>query len=117
MSTRHIMRQLQLAFVFLAAISACGFAAEPPSSASLIANGDFEGDADSDQWPDGWARAKSGITWCEDEGNPFSATRFREAGRDGSALSRSEVVRRMPSTHAELANALLGFEPGEATVV
>ncbi len=65
------MRQLQRAFIFLAVISASGFAAEPPSNASPIANGDFEADANSDQWPDGWARAKSGVTWREEQGNHF----------------------------------------------
>ncbi len=65
------MRQLQFAFVILALMSASGFSAEPASNASLIANGDFEADTNSDQWPDGWARAKSGVTWREEEGNRF----------------------------------------------
>ncbi len=66
----HIMRQL-LAFLILALMSVGGFAAEPASNASLITNGDFEADANSDQWPDGWARAKSGVTWRAEEGNHF----------------------------------------------
>ena len=65
------MRQLQFAFVILALMSASGFSAEPASNASLIANGDFEADANTDQWPDGWARAKNGVTWREEEGNRF----------------------------------------------
>ncbi len=69
--SQHIMRQLQLAFLLLALISASGFAAEPVSSASLIANGDFEADANSDQWPDGWARAKRGVSWRAEEDNHF----------------------------------------------
>jgi hypothetical protein len=39
------MRQHQLAFLLFAVISASGFGADPPSNASLIANGDFEADA------------------------------------------------------------------------
>ena len=65
------MRQLQLAFLLLALMSASGGAAEPLSNALLIVNGDFEADANSDQWPDGWARAKSGVTWRAEEGNHF----------------------------------------------
>ena len=65
------MRRLPLEFVFLTLISASGIAAEPASSASLIANGDFEADANSDQWPDGWASAKAGVTWRAEAGNHF----------------------------------------------
>ena len=65
------MRPLQLAFLLLALISASGSAAEPASSPSLIANGNFEADANSDQWPDGWARGKSGVSWPAEEGNHF----------------------------------------------
>lgn len=42
-----------MAFVFLALISDSGFTAEPASTSSLIANGDLEVDATSDQSPDG----------------------------------------------------------------
>ena len=65
------MRLLLLEFVFLTLISASSIAAEPALSASLIANGDFEADANSDQWPDGWASAKSGVTWRAEAGNHF----------------------------------------------
>ncbi len=65
------MRQLQMAFLLWGLISASGIADEPVSSASLIANGDLEADANSDQWPDGWARAKSGVSWRAEERNHF----------------------------------------------
>ena len=65
------MRQLPLAFLLLALLSASGIAAEPVPSASLIANGDFEADANSDQWPDGWGAAKSGVSWRAEAGNHF----------------------------------------------
>ena len=42
----------------------------PPGS-SLIANGDFESDRNSDQWPDGWPRPKTGGSWPEENGNHF----------------------------------------------
>ncbi len=62
----HSLQQL-LAFLLLALLSTIGFAAEP----SLISNGSFESDSNEDQWPDGWARAKSSVTWHAEEGNHF----------------------------------------------
>lgn len=40
-------------------------------SKPLIVNGDFETDANRDQWPDGWSRPKSGVQWVAEEGNHF----------------------------------------------
>ncbi len=65
------MRQLSLALICLTFYAIIGFADDPAPSASLVANGTFEADSNSDQWPDGWARAKSGISWQEENGNHF----------------------------------------------
>lgn len=62
---------LSVLFVVLRIAMVSGFADDPVSSPSLIANGDFEADVNSDQWPDGWARAKSGVRWQTEEGNHF----------------------------------------------
>ncbi|QDU93996.1 glycoside hydrolase family 5 protein [Lignipirellula cremea] len=43
-------------------------AAAPPS---IVANSGMEIDADSDQWPDGWARLKEGGSWQVEDGNHF----------------------------------------------
>src|SRR5438128_6541303 len=48
-----------------------GFTADAPKSASFVSNGGFETDKNSDQWPDGWARPKSGVSWQVEEGNHF----------------------------------------------
>ncbi len=64
------MRSLLVLFLFLMS-AVMAVSAEPASTTSLIANGDFEADANSDQWPDGWARAKSGVSWREEDGNRF----------------------------------------------
>ncbi len=40
-------------------------------ASSVLANGTMEIDADTDQWPDGWGRAKSGGTWEAEDGNHF----------------------------------------------
>ena len=47
--------------------------AAPPTAAkgTLIANGDFEAHANSEQWPDGWPRPKTGGTWETESGNHF----------------------------------------------
>ena len=65
----NAMRQLSL--FLLSLVAASGFAADPASSVSLIANGSFEADSNADQWPDGWARAKSGVSWQKEDGNHF----------------------------------------------
>jgi hypothetical protein len=46
-------------------------AADAVAGKSLIANGNFEADKNADQWPDGWARAKSAIGWQMEDGNHF----------------------------------------------
>lgn len=38
---------------------------------SLVTNGDFETDNNSDQWPDDWKQPKEGCTWGEEGGNHF----------------------------------------------
>lgn len=52
---------------------ACAFtsAAQVPAAASLIPNGTLEADKSAAGWPDGWVRAKSGVTWQEEGGNHF----------------------------------------------
>ncbi|GAT35417.1 cellulase [Terrimicrobium sacchariphilum] len=37
----------------------------------LLKNGDLETDANSDQWPDDWSKAKVGGSWEAEEGNHF----------------------------------------------
>lgn len=37
----------------------------------LIPNGTFEADADSDEWPDGWARVEPDGSWVTENGNHF----------------------------------------------
>lgn len=44
---------------------------EVTAAAPLIVNGDFEVDRDTDQWPDGWARLKTGCQWPVEDGNHF----------------------------------------------
>ncbi|MFM9964012.1 MAG: glycoside hydrolase family 5 protein [Planctomycetaceae bacterium] len=65
------MRQHSLSILILALVAVSAFAADPAPSVSLIANGNLEADTNSDQWPDGWARAKSGVRWQAEEGNHF----------------------------------------------
>lgn len=65
------MRQLPLTFLFLALVAVNALAADPAPGVSLIANGNLETDSNADQWPDGWARAKSGVRWQAEEGNHF----------------------------------------------
>ncbi|MCC6881751.1 MAG: hypothetical protein IT576_06345, partial [Verrucomicrobiales bacterium] len=37
----------------------------------LIPNGTFEADADSDEWPDGWARVEPDGSWVTENDNHF----------------------------------------------
>ena len=41
------------------------------TTASLVPNGSFEADKNSVGWPDGWVRAKGGVTWLAEDGNHF----------------------------------------------
>lgn len=52
-----------------AIFAVAGHAAEP--AAPLVPNANFETDANADQWPDGWGKAKAGGTWETEEGNHF----------------------------------------------
>jgi len=45
--------------------------AAEPTAAGLLANGDFETDADGNAWPDGWGQPKTGGTWEQADGNRF----------------------------------------------
>ncbi len=46
-------------------------AGEPPATAPLVANGDFETDADRDGRPDGWPKLKAGGSYPTEAGNRF----------------------------------------------
>ena len=65
------MRSLRPALLLIALVAASGFAAEPTPPVSLIANGSLEADVNADHWPDGWARARDGVQWHEEQGNHF----------------------------------------------
>jgi endoglucanase len=60
-----------LSFALLFVLAYSSPAEEGVSSKPLLANGNLETDANSDQWPDGWAKAKSGVVWKEEDGNHF----------------------------------------------
>ncbi len=60
--------KLVLCFAVLLVVSATG---AQDVTKSLIGNGDFELDRNSDQWPDGWARPKAGGSWEVEGGNHF----------------------------------------------
>lgn len=62
---------LHAALLLLVPFAENGFAAEPAERIPLLPNGNLEADANADQWPDGWARPKSGIRWQEEDGNHF----------------------------------------------
>ncbi|MCC9605456.1 cellulase family glycosylhydrolase [Blastopirellula sp. JC732] len=64
------VRAWQAIFVvlFLASVAANASAA---IGDTLTPNGDFETDADGDNWPDGWATLKAGGTWGSENDNHF----------------------------------------------
>lgn len=57
--------------LFLFVVSPNLLAADSPPAKPLAGNGSFEADANADQWPDGWPRAKGGVTWQAEESNHF----------------------------------------------
>ena len=52
----------------------------PPAPASFVANGDFTTDADGDQWPDGWPKAK-GASWETEDGVRFMRLQSQSSGQ------------------------------------
>ena len=52
-----------------------------PAPASLVANGDFETDADNDAWPDAWGHLKIGGSYETENGNHFLRLTSPEAGK------------------------------------
>jgi hypothetical protein len=70
----HSLRLLPGAFGLCLLLYTAATAQQPaplPAGGSLIPNGNFESDTDSDHWPDGWPRLKSGGSWQEENGNHF----------------------------------------------
>lgn len=63
------MRYLILLCCFLMPFKVL-WAADPVAN-SLLSNGNFEADANSDGWPDNWPRPNNGGTWAEENGNRF----------------------------------------------
>lgn len=55
----------------LAASASAGTSANAQVSISLVPNGNFESDANDDQWPDGWPRPNNGGSWQAENGNRF----------------------------------------------
>ncbi len=69
-------------FVLGVLLAVCGhsFAAPAEPGGSLVSNGNFETDANADQWPDDWGRLKEG-TWEKEGDNHFLRLTSPEAGK------------------------------------
>ncbi|QDV66387.1 Endoglucanase A precursor [Rosistilla carotiformis] len=73
------MRSVKILFAFVALLYGnSAVVADNPQS--LISNGNFESDSDTNRWPDGWPRVDDG-TWVEEAGNRFLRLRSPEAGK------------------------------------
>lgn len=55
----------------LIAFFACFHAISATAERAIVANGNFEEDADANQWPDKWPGMKAGGSWVEEGGNHF----------------------------------------------
>jgi hypothetical protein len=78
------MKKLSLAVLFALLLSLCAlslpaFAQDAPQN--LITNGDFETDANADQWPDDWGKLKEGGSYEVEDGNHFLRLTSPEAGK------------------------------------
>lgn len=68
-----------LFFIGLLVTSVAG--ADVSTAVSLLPNGNFESDANADQWPDGGPRGKDGARWVEEDGNHFLRLTAVEPGK------------------------------------
>jgi len=84
---RHSFPPLACALAWLA-FSLAG-AAQSPVGASLLPNGGFGSDKNSAGWPDGWGRAKRGVTWLAEDGNHFLRL---AAGKPGEVVMLYQPV-------------------------
>ncbi|MGE9289534.1 MAG: glycoside hydrolase family 5 protein [Puniceicoccales bacterium] len=66
-----LRRLFLLAALLSSSLLANGQEDSSPQSLPLVPNTDFELDADSNGWPDNWARPKTGGNWVEEDGNRF----------------------------------------------
>jgi endoglucanase len=57
------------------------FTQAPTTAPNLVSNGDFELDANADQWPDDWGRLKEGGHYEVEAGNRFFRLTSPEAGK------------------------------------
>jgi endoglucanase len=79
---KHLSAALLTGFLALATIAAPATAADPPAGgASLISNGNFEIDQNSDKWPDGWPHPATGASWQDENGNHFLRLISMQAGQ------------------------------------
>ncbi|MEI8311639.1 MAG: glycoside hydrolase family 5 protein [Verrucomicrobiota bacterium] len=70
MKTSKAIAQLICALVCLAAFASPG-RAQTSAERLLVPNANFEEDSNGDQWPDGWPKAKEGVSWEQENGNHF----------------------------------------------
>jgi endoglucanase len=67
---KHLLSATKAAFLTLA-IAGLPVFAQPNEATNLITNGNFETDADGDQWPDDWGKLKEGGIYGNEDGNRF----------------------------------------------
>ena len=79
--TRRFISTASAALFSATAIAFPAFAQTPEAPQNLISNGNFEADADTDQWPDDWGRLKEGGSYQVEDGNHFLRLTSPEAGK------------------------------------
>ena len=92
-------------------------AAETAATGSLLPDGSFETDANSDGWPDGWGRPKSGGSWQEESGNHFLRLTSGTPGEMVMLYQQVQIPARREGDRADLQMAREQFEEGKADVV
>jgi hypothetical protein len=107
---RIVVRQFGLfACVCSVAIS---FASDS-STASLIANGNLELDANADAWPDQWPRAKDGIRWEKEGDNHFFRLESSKPGETVLLYHSVKLPKDVPALKLTWRQRITGLKPGK----
>lgn len=78
----------------------------------LSPNGNFETDADADQWPDGWAKVKTGGSWIEENGNHFLRLTSTEPGKLVMLYQEIRIPNGAKAIEVEWKHRLSGIKVG-----
>lgn len=87
----------------------------PPAMAdqAILPNGNFEEDADANQWPDGWPGMKGGGAWIEEGGNHFLRMTTTSPGATIMMYREIQIPAGVEALELKWRQRITGLVPGK----